>query len=104
MRCAALKLHGEHDYRNLCKMDVANGVTNFTRKILNTQIDLLQNRYRGRLNVIGRMYAIDNLKIFILPTGPVKFGVGFPEQTSRGPTLWTMANFTHCARNWNSKF
>ena len=44
MREAALKLHGEHDYRNLCKMDVANGVTNFTRKILDTRIDLLQNR------------------------------------------------------------
>ena len=49
MREAAEKLHGEHDYRNLCKMDVANGVTNFTRKILSTQIQVLHNRY-GRVD------------------------------------------------------
>ena len=35
---AVKKLIGEHDYRNLCKMDVANGVTNFTRKILSAEI------------------------------------------------------------------
>ncbi|XP_075740321.1 tRNA pseudouridine(38/39) synthase-like isoform X1 [Rhipicephalus microplus] len=31
-------LVGEHDFRNLCKMDVANGVTNYTRRILRTSI------------------------------------------------------------------
>ncbi len=45
MHEAAQKLHGEHDYRNLCKMDVANGVTNFTRKILDTRIHIQNDRY-----------------------------------------------------------
>ena len=26
-------LLGEHDFRNFCKMDVANGVTNYTRRL-----------------------------------------------------------------------
>lgn len=38
MREAASLLVGEHDFRNLCKMDVANGVTNYTRCILQTRI------------------------------------------------------------------
>uniref|UniRef100_A0A023GBR4 Putative pseudouridylate synthase n=1 Tax=Amblyomma triste TaxID=251400 RepID=A0A023GBR4_AMBTT len=38
MREAAALLVGEHDFRNLCKMDVANGVTNYKRCILQTDI------------------------------------------------------------------
>ncbi|XP_077499507.1 tRNA pseudouridine(38/39) synthase isoform X1 [Amblyomma americanum] len=38
MREAAALLVGEHDFRNLCKMDVANGVTNYVRCILRTDI------------------------------------------------------------------
>ncbi|XP_053551287.1 LOW QUALITY PROTEIN: tRNA pseudouridine(38/39) synthase [Bombina bombina] len=34
MDCAARLLEGTHDFRNLCKMDVANGVLNFTRTVL----------------------------------------------------------------------
>ncbi|XP_049275220.1 tRNA pseudouridine(38/39) synthase isoform X1 [Rhipicephalus sanguineus] len=34
----ATLLVGEHDFRNLCKMDVANGVTNYMRRILRTSI------------------------------------------------------------------
>ena len=41
MRAAANELEGQHDFRNLCKMDVANGVTNFTRKILSTSLEVL---------------------------------------------------------------
>ena len=33
MNEAANKLVGTHDFRNLCKMDVGNGVTNFVRRI-----------------------------------------------------------------------
>lgn len=40
MREAAALLVGEHDFRNLCKMDVANGVTNYMRCILRTDIFL----------------------------------------------------------------
>ncbi|XP_075440278.1 tRNA pseudouridine(38/39) synthase [Ascaphus truei] len=35
---AAQLLHGTHDFRNLCKMDVANGVLNFTRTVLSARV------------------------------------------------------------------
>ncbi|XP_077163259.1 tRNA pseudouridine(38/39) synthase isoform X2 [Paroedura picta] len=38
MNIAAQRFVGTHDFRNLCKMDVANGVTNFQRTILNAQV------------------------------------------------------------------
>ncbi|CAG0894946.1 unnamed protein product, partial [Darwinula stevensoni] len=37
---AALSLIGEHDFRNLCKMDVNNGVLTYTRKISSVTLDL----------------------------------------------------------------
>ncbi|XP_067419407.1 tRNA pseudouridine(38/39) synthase [Emydura macquarii macquarii] len=45
MNAAAQKYMGTHDFRNLCKMDVANGVTNFQRTILTAQVQLVD---RGR--------------------------------------------------------
>lgn len=41
MNCAAQKYVGTHDFRNLCKMDVANGVINFQRTILSAQVQLV---------------------------------------------------------------
>ena len=41
MREAAKYLVGEKDFRNLCKMDVANGVTNFIRKIISVKLQPL---------------------------------------------------------------
>uniref|UniRef100_A0A8D0G6B4 tRNA pseudouridine(38/39) synthase n=1 Tax=Sphenodon punctatus TaxID=8508 RepID=A0A8D0G6B4_SPHPU len=38
MNAAAQKYVGTHDFRNLCKMDVANGVTNFERTVLTAQV------------------------------------------------------------------
>ncbi|EEB12084.1 tRNA pseudouridine synthase, putative [Pediculus humanus corporis] len=38
MREAAKSLLGSHDFRNLCKMDVANGITNFNRNIIYADI------------------------------------------------------------------
>ncbi|KAG8447377.1 hypothetical protein GDO86_014737 [Hymenochirus boettgeri] len=35
---AAQLLEGTHDFRNLCKMDVANGVVNFTRTVLSASV------------------------------------------------------------------
>ncbi|KAI8480908.1 tRNA pseudouridine synthase 3 [Branchiostoma belcheri] len=37
MHLAAQKLVGEHDFRNFCKMDVANGVVTFIRRIISTR-------------------------------------------------------------------
>ncbi|XP_076068711.1 tRNA pseudouridine(38/39) synthase-like [Oratosquilla oratoria] len=39
MNHAAQLLVGEHDYRNLCKMDVGNGVVNFKRSISRFEIE-----------------------------------------------------------------
>ncbi|XP_054853842.1 tRNA pseudouridine(38/39) synthase isoform X2 [Eublepharis macularius] len=38
MNTAAKRFVGTHDFRNLCKMDVANGVTNFQRTILTAEV------------------------------------------------------------------
>lgn len=39
MNKAALKLTGTHDFRNLCKMDVGNGVTNFIRTVDSAHVE-----------------------------------------------------------------
>ncbi|XP_018431540.1 PREDICTED: tRNA pseudouridine(38/39) synthase-like, partial [Nanorana parkeri] len=36
---AARLLEGTHDFRNLCKMDVANGVVTFTRTVLSARVE-----------------------------------------------------------------
>ncbi|XP_074072490.1 tRNA pseudouridine(38/39) synthase isoform X2 [Macrotis lagotis] len=41
MNDAAQKYVGTHDFRNLCKMDVANGVINFQRTILSAKVQLV---------------------------------------------------------------
>ena len=38
MNQAGQHLVGEHDFRNLCKMDVANGVVNFRRRIMAVRV------------------------------------------------------------------
>jgi tRNA pseudouridine38/39 synthase len=42
MREACRTLIGQHDFRNLCKMDVGNGVVNFIRNIYNAQIRMVE--------------------------------------------------------------
>ena len=44
MREAAQRLEGPHDFRNLCKMDIANGVVNYTRNIFSTDIAVIDER------------------------------------------------------------
>nr|SVE70493.1 EOG090X083V [Daphnia similis]SVE71748.1 EOG090X083V [Daphnia similis]SVE72376.1 EOG090X083V [Daphnia similis] len=43
MRVAAKYLIGEHDFRNFCKMDVGNGVIKFHRRIMDIQIEAIDN-------------------------------------------------------------
>ncbi|XP_048476929.1 tRNA pseudouridine(38/39) synthase [Rhincodon typus] len=38
---AARLFEGTHDFRNLCKMDVANGVTSFRRTVLRARVEVL---------------------------------------------------------------
>lgn len=43
MKSASQLLIGTHDFRNFCKMDVGNGVVEFTRNIFDIQIESLVN-------------------------------------------------------------
>ncbi len=43
MSQAAQRLVGHHDFRNLCKMDVGNGVTNYLRNIISTELKVLDS-------------------------------------------------------------
>lgn len=46
MADGAKKLIGDNDYRNLCKMDVVNGVVNFRRTVLS--VDLKKCEFKRR--------------------------------------------------------
>lgn len=41
---------GTHDFRNLCKMDVANGVVNFMRKVLDAEVTLLTKENENKIS------------------------------------------------------
>jgi len=56
MRLALSKFEGEHDFRNFCKMDIAGGVTNFTRKMLTTSIESLAPSAAGGAPPDGRFH------------------------------------------------
>uniref|UniRef100_A0A8C5SW92 tRNA pseudouridine(38/39) synthase n=1 Tax=Laticauda laticaudata TaxID=8630 RepID=A0A8C5SW92_LATLA len=59
MNTAAQRFIGTHDFRNLCKMDVANGVTNFQRTILTAEVKLAdQERKVEELNPF-QLYAFE---------------------------------------------
>lgn len=59
MNTAAQRFIGTHDFRNLCKMDVANGVTNFQRTILTAEVKLAdQERKVEELNHF-QIYAFE---------------------------------------------
>ncbi|XP_071840324.1 tRNA pseudouridine(38/39) synthase-like [Apostichopus japonicus] len=47
MKEASRKLIGEHDFRNFCKMDVANGVVTFIRRIVSVDIQPVDSREDG---------------------------------------------------------
>lgn len=47
MNKAANKLIGTHDFRNLCKMDVGNGVTNFARHVDSAAVSIADDNPDG---------------------------------------------------------
>lgn len=55
MEAAAARLLGEHDFRNLCKLDVQKQLTSFKRKILRASFTLLEGAGDG----LDRMYVFD---------------------------------------------
>ena len=48
MRAAGQRLLGTHDFRNLCKMDVNNGVVTFIRKIDAVRVEVTDRVHDGR--------------------------------------------------------
>lgn len=58
---------GDHDFRNICKMDVANGVTNFKRTITNAKVTKVTENdeitFTGTLNFFTCLstYAISDI-------------------------------------------
>lgn len=66
---AADKLVGEHDFRNLCKMDVGNGVTSFKRRILQTEVIVLDSTENGstmcELTVVGQAFLWHQIRCIV---------------------------------------
>ncbi|XP_012946059.1 uncharacterized protein LOC101858380 [Aplysia californica] len=66
---AAVKLVGEHDFRNFCKMDVGNGVVNFTRKILKAEVAVLDEIENGfsmcELTVVGQAFLWHQIRCIV---------------------------------------
>lgn len=58
IRIGCSYLLGEHDFRNLCKMDINNGVVNYKRNILSA--DLIVDSHE---NVVNESYSMCNLQI-----------------------------------------
>lgn len=56
MKEASEKLLGIHDFRNFCKMDVGNGVVEFTRNIMNIKIEAVEEGTSGKLIIIIVIY------------------------------------------------
>ncbi|XP_039212542.1 tRNA pseudouridine(38/39) synthase isoform X2 [Crotalus tigris] len=53
----AQRFVGNHDFRNLCKMDVANGVTNFQRTILSAEVKLADQERKAEERNPFQMYV-----------------------------------------------
>nr|CAG4637109.1 EOG090X083V [Ceriodaphnia reticulata]SVE73005.1 EOG090X083V [Ceriodaphnia reticulata] len=69
MRIAAQHLIGEHDFRNFCKMDVGNGVVKFHRRIIDIQIDPIDDKTDGysmiRLKLIGQAFLWHQVRCIV---------------------------------------
>ena len=91
MNEAAQKLIGEKDYRNLCKMDVANGVTNFTRKMISADISMLSDEDSGysmcELTIVGSSFLWHQIRcivavLILIGQGKEKVEVGLTVMSS----------------------
>lgn len=72
MNEAAQKLLGEHDFRNLCKMDVGNGVVEFTRSISSavvTEIEPSSTESPGyhlcELTIVGKAFLWHQIRCIV---------------------------------------
>ncbi|KAF9546736.1 pseudouridine synthase [Agrocybe pediades] len=58
MQAAAARLVGEHDFRNLCKLDVQKQITSFQRTILRASVEPI-DAAAAEDDTSGRMYVFD---------------------------------------------
>ncbi|KAK7093454.1 uncharacterized protein [Littorina saxatilis] len=69
LSAAASKLVGEHDFRNLCKMDVGNGVTTFKRRIMHAEVAIMDERENGysmcELTVVGQAFLWHQIRCIV---------------------------------------
>nr|CAH0104037.1 unnamed protein product [Daphnia galeata] len=70
MKIASQFLIGEHDFRNLCKMDVGNGVIKFDRRITDVQIEVIDDDKTDsysmiRLKLIGQAFLWHQVRCII---------------------------------------
>ncbi|XP_061162846.1 uncharacterized protein LOC133172055 isoform X2 [Saccostrea echinata] len=69
MQEAVDKLIGEHDYRNFCKMDVGNGVVNYTRKIVSAEILTVDEGEEGyqmcELTIVGLAFLWHQIRCIV---------------------------------------
>ncbi|KNZ73277.1 Putative tRNA pseudouridine synthase C25B8.05 [Termitomyces sp. J132] len=66
MRTAASYLVGEHDFRNLCKIDPSKQITMFKRKVLSAEIDPISIDAEGNgdyvLNLVGTAFLYHQVR------------------------------------------
>lgn len=69
MKTAAQFLIGEHDFRNFCKMDVGNGVVKFNRRIMDIQIDSMEEKIDSysmfRLKLVGQAFLWHQVRCIV---------------------------------------
>lgn len=65
MRDAAARLVGEHDFRNLCKVDASKQITNFVRRIDGATIDRVATGWRTERSELPEIKAVDE-PIYVL--------------------------------------
>nr|CAG4649432.1 EOG090X083V [Scapholeberis mucronata]SVE93687.1 EOG090X083V [Scapholeberis mucronata] len=69
MKTSAQFLIGEHDFRNFCKMDVGNGVVKFNRRIMDIQIDSMEEKINSysmfRLKLVGQAFLWHQVRCIV---------------------------------------
>nr|CAG4651076.1 EOG090X083V [Simocephalus serrulatus]SVE94307.1 EOG090X083V [Simocephalus serrulatus] len=69
MKNASQHLIGEHDFRNFCKMDVGNGVVKFHRRIMDIQIEAIDDSTDGysmfRLKLVGQAFLWHQVRCIV---------------------------------------
>lgn len=50
---AAKYVIGNHDFRNICKMDVANGVINFKRTVMDARVSSLNQNVEKSTGILN---------------------------------------------------